>query len=159
MTKTTANRHRKLSFVWSFIQIAEKGTTLSKWVKMFYHLPPQAASSEARNSVGRWHKGLWWFARKCRDGTDDHDGLMVCRPPDNTRVSKGVWGAPHHCFAGALPREAGAPLQNPSACPPASGGQLAQGGFGKAFGNTRWLAISVYAPPAWFLSFLLSPRR
>jgi len=57
------------------------------------------------------------FARNGRDGTDDHAGLIYSRPPDNTRVSKGVWGSPHHCFAGALPREAGAPPQNQRARP------------------------------------------
>ena len=69
------------------------------------------------NSVGRWHNGLRRVASNGRGGTDDHAGLIDSRPPDNTRVSKGVWGAPHHCFAGALPREAGAPPQNQRARP------------------------------------------
>ncbi|MEI6516726.1 MAG: hypothetical protein WCO77_12185, partial [bacterium] len=72
---------------------------------------PEAAASEARVFVGRWHNGLRRFARNGSDGTDDDAGLIDSRPPDNTRVSKGVWGSPHHCFAGALPREAGAPPQ------------------------------------------------
>ena len=62
-----------------------------------WHLPRNAASSEARNSVGRRTLGV---ADDNLNEMTHHAGQNQSDGRRTTRASrKGVWGSPHPCFA------------------------------------------------------------